>query len=79
MKSIIKLTQRTVSDPCIKKSIDVIIIVDPTMLDEAIVMNLTHNNVVTANIMAPPPTATTISRSYEENQDKVSYNNIQIM
>lgn len=46
-----------------KKSMADMIIVDPTMLDATIVTNLTHNNVVTANTIAPPPTATPISRN----------------
>lgn len=45
-----------------KKSTAAIIMVEPTMLDDTIVINLTHKSVITANIMAPPPTATAISR-----------------
>lgn len=63
-KLIKKLTQSIVSDPCMKKSMADIIIVDPTMLDAIIVTNFTHSKVVTANTIAPPPTATTISRNY---------------
>lgn len=57
-------TQLTVSDRCMKKSTATIIIVEPTILDATIVKNFTHSNVVTANTMAPPPTATTISLNY---------------
>lgn len=47
-----------------KKSMADMIIVDPTMLDAIIVTNLTQSNVVTAKTIAPPPTATEISRNY---------------
>lgn len=46
-----------------KKSMADMIIVDPTMLDAIIVTNFTHSNVVTPNTIAPPPTATPISRN----------------
>lgn len=65
-----KRTHWIVSDPCMKKSMADMIIVDPTMLDATIVTNLTHNRVVTANTIAPPPTATAISRSCENKRNE---------
>lgn len=56
-----------------KKSMADMIIVDPTMLDATIVTNLTHSNVVTANTIAPPPTATAISRNCEEEEEETIY------
>lgn len=60
----IYFTQIIVFKPCIKKSIDDIIIAEPTILDEIIVINLAQHNVKTENIIAPPPIATNTSRSY---------------
>lgn len=39
-----------------------IIMVEPTILVATIVTNLMHSSVVTAKMIAPPPTATVISR-----------------
>lgn len=61
-----------------KKSTDVIIIVEPTILDDTIVMNFTHNNVITAKMMAPPPTATTISRMPNRWLGSVAMQNVMI-
>lgn len=57
------ITQITVLRPCIKKSMDDTIMAEPTILDDTIVINLAHSKVSTANIIAPPPIATSTSRS----------------
>ena len=56
-----KLTQNNVSDPCMKKSMDAMIIVEPMILDDMIVINLALSTVSTPKIIAPPTTATTTS------------------
>lgn len=63
-KKNVKFTHSIVLVPCMKKSTADTIIVDPTILVATIVINLTHNNVVTAKMIAPPPTATVISCIY---------------
>lgn len=55
---------------CMKKSIAAIIMVDPTMLVATIVTNLMHSSVVTEKMIAPPPTATVISRICKNNREK---------
>lgn len=71
-------TQSNVPEPCMKKSTAAIIMVEPTMLDDTIVMNLTHNSVITANMMAPPPTATAISRTPNRWLGSVATQNVMI-
>lgn len=71
-------TQSNVPEPCMKKSTAAIIMVEPTMLDDTIVINLTHKSVITANMMAPPPTATAISRMPNRWLGSVATQNVMI-